>query len=171
MKKLINLFLGISLLFGFSLSLFSQANQKTLDQVQLVKKMIGTWQGEISPDTTYIIDVVPSGGGLYWTLEYKAKGKTYSTNKSLIGFSQDRETISFFALWQNGTFSIDKGRFISDNKMVLERYIPGSDHPIGLLEITFPTPDVIDYTLMWRGPEITWDPVWTYKWHTLRVKE
>lgn len=66
---------------------------------------------------------------------------------------------------------MDIGKFVSENKMVMERYFPADHHPVALSEVEFPTPDVFIWKLMWRGEEVSWEPVWTYTWKSFRINE
>jgi hypothetical protein len=51
MKKTISTFLGLMLFVVFSLYTSAQSANEELDQVELMKQFIGTWECEIGKDT------------------------------------------------------------------------------------------------------------------------
>ena len=171
MKKTLNIMLSLFFLFSISLSVSSQSDQKDLDQAKLAKQFIGNWVSEIGTDTIVFMEAGPSGEGLYFHLEWKAKGETYSTARSVLGFTENYESVVLYSIWQEGFVGKDIGKFVSPKKLVMERFISEGNHSVSINEIEFPTPDTWTWTSKWRGMETTWEPLRTSKWIFTKVKE
>jgi len=171
MKRSLNIILSLLFIFSISLSVSSQSNHRTLDQVELIKLMLGTWKAEIGMDTIVIAEAVPSGKGIIAHIEWKAKGKTYSTSETIIGFTEDYKSVVFFGLWESGIVTKDIGRFVSPTKLMLERYNVDHYQAVGISELEFQDPDNYTWTFLVRGNEITWEPLWSNKWTWTKVKE
>ena len=169
MKKSISTLLGLMLFLLFSINISAQSADEELDQVELMKQFIGTWKCEIGNDTILYQKVEPLGKGAHISWEWRGSGNVYNTAKSIMGFSDQGEIIMSH-LWQNGTMSSDIGRFVSKNKMMMERFPPGSIHANALWELTFTDTDHT-WVLYGRGSEITWDALWTNEWKMLKVKD
>jgi hypothetical protein len=171
MKKTLNIMLSLLFLFSISLSVSSQSDQKNLDQAKLAKQFIGNWVSEIGKDSIVFMEAGPSGEGLYMHLEWKAKGKTYATARSVLGFTENYESVVLYSIWQEGIVGKDIGKFVSPKKLVVERFISEGNHSTSLNEIEFPTPDTWTWTSKWRGMETTWEPLQTEKWIFTKVKK
>jgi len=67
-----------------------------LNQVELMKQMVGTWKLESVKDTTIYFDFKPYGTGLEGTLKWMNKGKMVTEAKQLWGYDSkiDKFTIS-----------------------------------------------------------------------------
>ena len=170
MKKSINLLLCISLLSYFSINLHSQTSTEELDQVKLVKQIIGTWEVCIGEDSIVQMTCTPIGEGILCQFEWKSSGKVYDEGVTLVGFSADRKTIVFTLVRGDGTTTHDIGRFVTEKKMVVERFLLDSPtHAIGLIEYDI-SPN--SYTFVWygRGQNITWEPLWENKGKYTKIK-
>ena len=172
MKKTMNLILSVLISISFSLNLSSQSDQKNLDQVELVKQFIGNWVSEIGKDSTILVEVIPSGEGLYFQAEWKSNGKTYATARSIIGFNNTKELLALSSVWQNGTTTMDIGKFVTENKLVTERFFPDKpNHAVALSEIDFPSPETYIWSMKARGQNITWEPLWLNEWTFTKINE
>lgn len=164
MKNSISLFLCFSLLSCFSLNLYSQSAENELDQVKLVKQWIGTWELIVGEDSVQQVTCTPSGEGILGQAEWKSDGKVYAEAVFVMGFSPDRKTIEITAVWNNGVTTHDIGRFVTEKKMVLERFrLDSPTHAIGLIEYEFPSPNSSTFLWYGRGMNITWEPLWEVK--------
>jgi len=171
MKKTLNIMLSLLIIVSFSLNVSSQSDQKDLDQVKLLKQMLGSWETEIGRDTFVIAEAVPSGKGIIAHIEWKARGETFESMVSIMGFTEDYKTVVFYGLWGNGVVSKDIGRFVSPTKLMMERYYADQYQAKALSEIEFQTPETYTWNFMWRGKEIAWEPLWANNWTWTRVKE
>jgi hypothetical protein len=171
MKRILNIMLSLLIFFSTSLCVSSQSDQKDLDQVKLVKQMLGTWTGEIGKDSIYIVKAVPIGDGIISHFEWQYQGKIYDKMTTITGFTPDKKSIVTYFLQQDGVIVKDIGKFISPTKMMLKRYHLDQIHPVALSEVEFPDPDTWIFKLMGRGQDLSWEPAWTYTWKSTRVKE
>ena len=169
MKRTLNIILTLLLLFSFSTCVFSQSDQKELDQAKLAKQFIGTWKCEIGKDSILHGKIEPLGKGMHITWEWKASDNVFNRAKSILGFS-DRGELIMYHLWQDGTMSMDIGKFVSEEKLMMERYAQGNHHANSLWEIVF-TESEHTWFLKNRGMEITWEPLSTNEWKMKKVKE
>lgn len=169
MKKTLYINLLLLIFFSFSLCLYSQTGQDALDQTKLMKQQIGTWKAEIGEDTTFHWEIIPCGKGYESKVTWKAKGEPYATAKGIIGFTWENQYVNQFTLWQNGMLSRDLGKFVSEKKLVMERF--NYDHTITLAkwELKFETPDKITSKMKWKGVEDNWDNAEVSEWTFIRV--
>lgn len=70
---------------------------KELNQVELMKQMVGYWKLEMAKDTSVFFDIKNYGTGLEGYVKFVTKGKTYSEAKQLWGYDKkiDKYTVSF----------------------------------------------------------------------------
>ena len=159
MKKFIGILICISLLSCLSIDLYSQTAQEELNQVELLKLCSGTWEWKIGGDSVQQIIYTPAGEGMLFKLVYKSGNKIYAEGGGAIGFSPDRKTIECTVLWPNGLVTYDIGRFVTEKKMVTERFVSGSPtHAVMLTEWNYSTPNSIEVLIRARGQNITWEP-------------
>ena len=171
MKKTLNIMLSLLIIVSFSLNVSSQSDQKDLDQVKLLKQFIGSWEADIAPDTVTTIEFIQAGAGIYSIQETKAKGKTYETSVGIMGFSDDKKSIITSDLWHIGIISQDIGKFISDQKLVLERFPNDQKHARVYIEIEFLSPESFIWRAKFRDNGMTWGEVWDITATVNKVKE
>jgi hypothetical protein len=95
MKKIcITLANAIFLLICFN-GLQAQTAQSKLNQVELMKQFIGSWECSIGKDTTALWDFKTYGTGLECYVRYVTRGKTFREVKSLYGY--DKRVDKFIA--------------------------------------------------------------------------
>jgi hypothetical protein len=164
MRKSINIFLCLMLVLGFSFNLSAQ-DEEELDQVKLAQQLIGTWEYPLNGDSVQQITIAPSGGGgQFGKIEYKSGGKVYAEGVSVVGFSPDRKTIELTAVWPDGEMTHDIGRFVTEKKMVVERFQHGfPTHAVAIFEYEFTSPNSFSFVWYGRGQNITWEPLWENK--------
>ena len=160
------------LMFGFYLNLSAQSSEDELDQVELLKQFIGTWETEIGVDSIIRFVCTPFGAGLYLHMEWKANGTAYYAAHSVLGFDSNRETIIMSHVWQGGNTAQEIGQFVTEKKLMMERFGPDQpNHAVALSELDFSQPNVIVWTMLVRDSQITWNPVDTYKWIWSKVND
>jgi hypothetical protein len=75
---------------------------KELNQVELMKKWIGTWKNEIGKDTTVISKFIPIGkGGLEGSQNSFLKGKIVSEEKNLWGYDKKSDKYFCARIWKD----------------------------------------------------------------------
>ena len=169
MKKTIFSILILSFItLYFSVSVNAQSSEKDLDQVELMKQFIGKWICEIGEDTIQIWECIPYINGYDVNVYWQAKGETYSTVKGLLGFASQKKLLNWYHLWpESGIVSEDVGKFVSDKKLVMERFNVDHTWSGARFEINFITPDKWNFILEWRCNKESWDDavvtesVWT----------
>jgi hypothetical protein len=120
MKKIILItIIEISLFIAID-GIQAQTSVNQLDQVALMKQMIGTWQNEFASDTSIIWEIKAYGNGLEMHYKFTTKGKTYREVKQLVGFDTNFENFVTYTLFPSGLYILFSGRFISDKKSYVE---------------------------------------------------
>ena len=160
MRKSISLLLCISLFFCFSLKLSAQSIEEELDQAELLKQFIGTWEAETGKDSVSVLLFTPINNGLHVLQEDKANGETYVTYKGVFGLSDDKQMILGAAPAPDGTMIIDYGKFETKNKYKNDRYFGNTSHVSQMLEWEFLTPGSFVIRAKWRGIGMTWPKDW-----------
>jgi len=164
--------LSLLIFISFSICVSAQSNVNELDQVKLIKQWEGTWESRIGEDSIIVFNIMPMGEGFHMIAEWKAQGKTYYSSAALMGLINESKTIVTHMIWQNGSMASEIGRFVSDTKMMAERFTEGQPHHATLLsETEFVNPDTFTMTYHIRGQSITWEPQAEAKWTFTRVKE
>ncbi len=171
MKKIMALCISGLIALCISVSLQAQSSQGELDQVELMKQFIGTWKAELGEDTTVTWDVTPNGKGYKESLNYQAKGETYTTTEGIIGYTLENRNVTRYVLFPNGMMVRLRGGFDSDSKMYWELYTVYENKVIASLTFEFITPDKIKVIYMNKGYEETWDNANGFEFTYLRVKK
>ena len=148
MRKSITVLLSFSLICCLSLKLYSQSAENELDQVELMKQFNGKWAAEAGKDTTWVWEITPSNIAHAFTFYLKVKGKTVDTMPGIFGFTNEYKNINAFILYPDGYISRDIGRFVSDNKLTVERFYPDEKTSWGTWECNFLTPN--KFTATWK---------------------
>jgi hypothetical protein len=77
-------------------------SSKGLNQVELMKKWIGTWKNEIGKDSTVISEFIPMGkGGLEGYQNSFLKGKIVSEEKNLWGYDKKSDKYFCARIWKD----------------------------------------------------------------------
>lgn len=172
MKRSLSMLLSMLFFICFSLSLSAQSDANELDQVKLLKQWEGTWESIIGEDSTLLFKASPLGNGLVLAVEWKASGKTYYSSAGIMGFINGNKTIVLQAMWENGAMATEYGRFVSETKMVAERFPGGQpNHAVLISETEFVDPNTVNMVYYMRGQNITWEPQGEARWTFTRVEE
>jgi len=78
----------------------AQTTQNKLNQVELMKQFLGTWQAQMARDTIQVDEFTAFGSGIVGTIKNITKGKVISTTKELWGYDQKNDKIIFAMLWE-----------------------------------------------------------------------
>ena len=164
----------ISIVFAicFSFSAAAQSSDTELDQVELVKKFLGSWVAQVGKDSVLHMKAVPFGEGIHFHGEWKTAGKAYYSSHAVIGFTRDKGTIILSGVWENGITVQEIGRFATEDLLATERFFPENpNHAVGLGEYDFSQPEQIIWRWHGRGAAVTWDPKWKSETTFHRVNE
>lgn len=165
MRKSISLLLCLALLSCLSLKLYSQSSDEKLNQAELLKQFLGTWEADIGKDSVVALQFTTLNNGLLIVQEDKANGIPYVTYQGIIGLSDDKEMIIATAITPNGMMIIDFGKFVEKDKYVIDRYLGNTTHVAYQMEWEFSTPESFIVRSKWRGNGMTWPEEWSY-WFT-----
>lgn len=64
---------------------------KGLNQIELMKYMLGSWKGEIAKDTFYLAQYKPFGDGVEGTIKIVSKGKKIMEGRALLGYDKKHD--------------------------------------------------------------------------------
>lgn len=171
MKQFISLLITALITLLFCTKLQAQSSQRDIDQVELTKKLIGSWRIEMANDSTEVWKVLPFEKGYEQYINYQAKGETYATDRGIIGFSSDYQTVLLDFLSPNGMIRRYSGKFISEQKIVFERYDEGHTSILAIVELYFQTPDIIEEVFKLKGDNESWDEAEVWERVLTRIKE
>ncbi len=79
----------------------AQTTQNKLNQVELMKQFLGTWQTEMGKDTVQVDEFTAFGSGIVGTILTITKGKVISTMKELWGYDKKNDKIIFATIWES----------------------------------------------------------------------
>jgi hypothetical protein len=120
MKKLgFTAVLVVFLLFLFN-GIQGQTTQLQLDQVQLMKQYLGTWQLVVNKDTTELLEFTQNGNIFTNNVYYMIKGKKSHFNVQVYCYSPVEKKFYGFVAMQNGMYSTSIGSFVTDKKEVFD---------------------------------------------------
>lgn len=95
----------------------AQSSQKKLNQVELLKKFIGTWKGDLGKDSIGWSEISPFGEiSIVGNFKIKVKDKIVYQMKSIFGYDKKSDKIYAVDLEKkSGTMIFYQCEFISDN--------------------------------------------------------
>jgi hypothetical protein len=71
----------------------AQTTQTKLDQVELLKQLLGTWKAEVAKDTFYVHEYAPYGDAIEGNIKIVTKGKILYSVKQLWGYDKKNDKI------------------------------------------------------------------------------
>lgn len=71
----------------------AQTTQTKLNQVELMKQLLGTWKGETAKDTTMVTEYLPFGNAIVGNDKFIIKGKTINSLKELWGYDKKNDKL------------------------------------------------------------------------------
>jgi hydroxymethylpyrimidine pyrophosphatase-like HAD family hydrolase len=145
---------------GIEKSAKNTETSKELNQVELMKQMIGSWKCDIAKDTTFFAECKSYGTtGLEWTYKNVTKGKIVKEGKQFWGYDKKVDILIFSSMDKGGDIGMYASWFLSKNKYI---YLPYSDisNPETAsfkIEGEIKSPDiVIETTIVNNKPVITY---------------
>jgi hypothetical protein len=111
------------LLMIFACGVYAQQTGNKLDQINLIKQFAGKFKSETGMDTVIYWDFRPFGNNGYeLNYTFTAKGKTFFDVRDLWGFDTVSDRWICFSLQTADEYKLFYGKFISSDKMVIERF-------------------------------------------------
>jgi len=93
MKKIyLTITIAVFLLICFN-RLQAQTTQTKLNQVELMKQLIGNWKSDPFQDSVWIGECKPYGKGLEWTSKTMVKDKVVREGKALMGYDKNNDKL------------------------------------------------------------------------------
>jgi hypothetical protein len=130
-----------------------------LNQVELMKQMVGTWKLESAKDTTIYFDFKPYGTGLEGTLKWMNKGKMVMEAKQLWGYDSKIDKITISMIVKGTDLEIIAFWFTSKSKFIVIPYcdISNPDAAPWKYDGEFKSPDVYVETLIVNNKAVKTD--------------
>jgi hypothetical protein len=117
---------------------------KELNQLELVKRILGTWKAEIAKDTFYIVKYNMLGPGIKGAINIVTKGKTITEGEALIGYDKKNDKLIETDLIEGSDFLVLALWFTSENACIEIPYedISRPEKATELWQYEFKSPDV-----------------------------
>jgi hypothetical protein len=147
MKKLCPITMIAVCMLIISNALQSQTPQTTLDQVELIKQLLGIWKCEIAQDTIEYSELKPYGTGVYADFKYVAKDKVFLEGKQLYGYDKKMGKFVVSVLVKGMDIQLAAMWFISEKICVVYNYrdISNLENATFKIEVEFKSPDIMLY--------------------------
>ena len=169
MKKIIATLMSGLMFLCLSMGSHAQSSEQELDQGELMKQFIGVWKLDLGNDTIVLWELIPFHEGYESIFTWKTKGEAFATSKGILGFTWQKKLVNQYILWQNGMIARDLGKFVSENKLVMERFNAEHNHTFSKWELEFVTPDKFLVKMKSKGVAQTWDNATEFEWTYIRV--
>jgi len=93
MKKIyLTITIAVFLLICFN-RIQAQTTQTKLNQVELMKQLIGNWKSDPFQDSVWIGEFKPFGKGLEWTAKTMVKDKVVREGKAFLGYDKKNDKL------------------------------------------------------------------------------
>jgi hypothetical protein len=118
MKRLYEFLLGLIFILLCITGMDAQTNQTDLNQMELLKQFIGTWENKTIKDTLYTAEFKPYGsGGLEFNLKGVAQGKVWLEIRQLWGYDKKSDKIVIGGFMKNSpNFMLQASWFTAKNR-------------------------------------------------------
>ena len=135
---------------GAEKNVISSESSKGLNQVELMKLMIGYWECESVKDTTQFFNTKPYGTGLESYYKHVTKGKTVKEGKDLWGYDNRIDKYLWAEVTKGSDIEIRAIWFITNNKYEVVQYsdISNPEKASWKIEGEFKSPDMIFETII-----------------------
>jgi len=171
MKKISRSLISGLIILCLSSGIYAQSSDQELNQAELIKQLIGKWKVDLKNDTVGYWEVIPSDKGYLINGKWQAIGETYSSVQGIMGFTWKNRQINMYGLWNNGYISRDLGKFITKDKLVLERFNATHTNKSAIWELTIQSPDKLNSIWKVKGAAEDWSDATVAEWIFERVKE
>jgi hypothetical protein len=137
----------------------AQTTQTKLNQVELLKQFVGSWQSEIAKDTTFLWETKSYGTGLECYFKIVTKGKIVTEGKQLWGYNKQVDKFIISALPKGADMMMLVVGFSSKSNFDLILYSDIS-HPEKVswkIEGDFKSPDMFTETTILNNQRVKTD--------------
>jgi hypothetical protein len=113
--------LRLTIMFVVFLSLCNngiqaQTTQTKLNQVELMKQFIGTWNGEMGKDTAFVMEIKTFYNGFESYLKTETKGKIVIEEKTIMGYDKKSDKLIESGLMNSNPYIITWVNWFSSSK-------------------------------------------------------
>ena len=130
----------------------AQTSQTTLNQVELMKQSLGTWQREVGKDSIQIAEIQQYRNAFTEDVFLVVNGKKTMVNIWNIGYSSKDDKFKAFSLRPSGNYSTFICSFVSKNKCVGHRVQDfNPEKVLGKFELIYETPT--NFMVNWFNSE------------------
>jgi hypothetical protein len=128
-------------------ALQSQTPQTTLNQVELIKQLLGNWKSEVGQDTVEYSELNLYGTGIYADFKYITKGKAFLEGKQLYGYDKKKDKFIVSVLVKGMDIQLGVLWFISEKIGVIYNFtdISNLENATFKIEVEFKSPDIMLY--------------------------
>jgi len=98
----------------------AQTTQTKLDQVELMKQIIGKWQADVGKDTIEVWECQQYGKAFIVNVYQGIKGHKTPMYINNIGFDSKENKFKGYVLWSDGYYSTWIGSFNTEKKYVVD---------------------------------------------------
>lgn len=144
---------------GVEKTVESVETSKELNQVELMKQVVGNWKCNLGKDTTEYLEYKYYGTGLDCYFKFVTKGKTFMEARILWGYDKGTDRLIGSRLVKGGEMVLYGGWFTSVNTFELVNYndINNPEKASTKYEVIFKSPDMWEQTtLVNNKPIITY---------------
>lgn len=136
--------IAVFLLFCL-IGLQAQTNDTKLDQMELMKQLIGSWKCDVAKDTICYWYIKSFGTGVEGYFKYVTKGKIVTEGKELWGYDKTTDKFILSEMIKGVDIALYVTWFSSKNKCVMFPYsdISNSERATSKWEVEFTSPDVL----------------------------
>jgi hypothetical protein len=136
--------IAIFLLFC-SFGIQAQTNDPKLNQMELMKQFLGSWNCDVAKDTICCWDIKSFGTGVDGYFKYVTKGKIVTEGKELWGYDKTTDKFILSEMIKGVDIALYVTWFSSKNKCVMFPYsdISNSERATSKWEVEFTSPDVL----------------------------
>lgn len=125
----------------------AQTIETKLNQIELMKQLIGSWKCEITKDTTNYTDSKSYGTGLYGDFKYVSNDKVFLEGKQLYGYDRSMDKFILSILNKGMDMRLAVMWFTSENQCVVYylKDISNLEKATFKVELEFKSPDIMSY--------------------------
>lgn len=147
MKKIYTITTIAVFLLLCSAGILAQTAQTGLNQVELMKQFIGTWENATNKDTVYTAEFKPYGnGGLEFTLRIVVQGKQLNEMKQLWGYDKKNDKVVVAGLMKDNPNIILQATWFTAKdrcEQVPLEFASNPDKAVYKVEFQIKSPDLV----------------------------
>jgi hypothetical protein len=152
MKKILLLIKIVLTLVVYTNGIQAQTTQPKLDQIELMKQALGTWQRDVGKDSIQIAEIQQYRNAFTEDVFLVVNGKKTMVNIWNIGYSSKDDKFKAFSLRPSGNYSTFICSFVSKNKCVGHRVQDfNPEKVLGKFELIYETPT--NFMVNWFNSE------------------